>query len=379
MILTRRSFALGVAALTVAGCSGPAAQVSQSTSALPPDLLPAANPAYDTWLAAFRPRARSRGITDATLNAAFRGAGFLPGVVTRDRNQTEFRRTLEDYLSIAVSDERVALGRAAFATHRGTLLALQDRYGTDPHILTAIWGLESFFGTRQGQIPVISATSTLAFEGRRGRYFESELMAALDILQNGHIPANRMTGSWAGAMGHTQFMPTVFQRFAVDFTGDGRRDIWSDDPRDALASAANFVSHNGWRRGLRWGGTEGTVSGTRVIQPQPGGPRFAVTENFNVIRRYNPSDSYALGVGLLADRIAGAPPHDFAFPPDANGLTKADRIALQQRLTARGFDTGGADGVIGKRTEAAISGFQAQQGLPVTGRPSRDLLRALGL
>jgi len=258
------------------------------------------------------------------------------------------------------------------------LNTLEERYGVDAEIITAIWGVESAYGTRRGQVPVISATSTLAFDGRRARLFERQLIAALRILQNGDVPASRMTGSWAGAMGHTQFIPTSYLQFAVDFTGDGRRDIWSDDPSDALASAAAYLQRNGWTRGLRWGGVFGSGGppGT-VIQPQPGGPRFGTTRNFRVIKRYNNSDAYAIAVGHLADRIAGAGPIWSRFPPDANGLTRAERIDLQRRLTAFGFDTQGTDGVIGKNTEAAIRAYQTSQGLPVTGTPSQELLQRL--
>jgi len=318
-------------------------------------------------------------LSDSTVAAGFRGTGFLPGVVTRDRNQTEHSRTLEDYLSIAASDERVSKGRAAFATHRAILTALEDRYGVDAEIIAAIWGLESFYGERRGDVPVVSATSTLAFDGRRGAFFERQLVAALKILQNGDITASRLTGSWAGAMGHTQFIPTSYQAFAVDFTGDGRRDIWSDDPSDALASTAAYLSRNGWTRGRRWGAEAAAgASSDSLIQPQPGGPHFAVTSNFRVIKSYNNSTSYAIGVGHLADRIGGAGPLRGTFPPDANGMTKADRVALQQRLTARGFDTDGSDGVIGPNTRRAIKAYQASVGLPETGEPSLTLLRRLG-
>ena len=228
-------------------------------------------------------------------------------------------------------------------------------------------------------MPVVSATSTLAYDGRRGAFFEQQLVAALKIVQAGDAAPSNMTGSWAGAMGHTQFIPTTYLAYAVDFTGDGRRDIWSADPTDALASTANYLARSGWTRGVRWGGEIGTgAPAGRVIQPQAGGPSFAVTGNFNAIKRYNNSDAYALGVGLLADRIAGAGPLKASFPPDANGMTKDDRIALQRRLTARGFDTGGSDGVIGKKTEAAIRAYQASRGLPETGQPSLDLLQSLG-
>ncbi|MEL7211929.1 MAG: lytic murein transglycosylase [Pseudomonadota bacterium] len=379
-MLTRRLFGLGFIAFGATACSDTAPRaVTGSTFAtgLPADLRPVPNASYDAWVAAFRGRALRQGISERTLNAAFQGTGFLPGVVRRDRNQTEFSRSLEDYLSIAASDERIAKGRRAFARHRNTLQTLEARYGVDAEIITAIWGLESFFGERRGDVPVISATSTLAFDGRRGAFFERQLIAALRIIQNGDIPARQMTGSWAGAMGHTQFIPTSYEAYAVDFTGDGRRDIWSDDPSDALASAAAYLQRNGWVRGLSWGQeVTGAVSGT-VLQPQPGGPRFQTTRNFNVIKRYNNSDAYAIGVGHLADRIGGAGPLRTSFPPDANGLTKDDRITLQQRLTARGFDTQGADGVIGANTTAAIEAYQASRGLPVTGRPSPEMLRAL--
>ena len=378
MQIDRRTFGFGLIGLGLAACSPSLPTGGTIAQPLPDDLRPVPNAAYDAWVAAFRDRAAARGISQPTLSAAFRSAGFLPGVVTRDRNQTETSRSLEDYLSIAVSEDRVAKGRAAFARHRGLLMDLQSRYGVEAEVITAIWGLESFYGERRGDVPVISATSTLAFDGRRGAFFEQQLTAALRILQNGDIPANRMTGSWAGAMGHTQFIPTSYLEFAVDYTGDGRRDIWSDDPSDALASAAAYLQRNGWTPGLRWGGEVGTNAPSgAIIQPQPGGPQFTTTANFRVIKRYNNSDAYAIGVGHLADRIGGAGPLRGSFPPDANGLTKADRIDLQQRLTARGYDTQGTDGVIGRNTETAIRAFQAAQGLPVTGQPSQALLQAL--
>ena len=379
MQMNRRLFGLGLTSLGLAACSRAVSGDGSNSGSggLPDDLRPAPNSAYDAWVASFRGRAAEQGISQSTLDAAFQGAGYLPGVVTRDRNQTEFSRSLEDYLSIVASDDRVEQGRAAFGRHRGTLNALEDRYGVDAEIITAIWGVESAYGDRRGDVPVIAATSTLAFDGRRGRFFEQQLMAALEILQNGDIPAERMTGSWAGAMGHTQFIPTSYQQFAVDFTGNGRRDIWSDDPSDALASAAAYLERNGWTRGLSWGEeVTGSASGS-VIQPQSGGPRFAVTSNFRVIKRYNNSDAYAIGVGHLADRIGGAGPLRANFPPDEHGLTKADRVALQQRLTALGFDTQGADGVIGRNTESAIRAYQTSEGLDVTGTPSQALLQRL--
>lgn len=380
MSLSRRTFGISLGALAVTACGGPR-YVAQSPARdeLPDDLRPVPDAGYDAWLTAFRGRAAARGIPDATISAAFRSAGFLPGAITRDRNQPESSRTLEDYLSIAVSDERVAKGRAAFAANRGTLDAVSARYGVDPTIVAAIWGLESFYGERRGAVPVVSSTSTLAYEGRRAQFFEDQLVAALRILANGDVSPEGMTGSWAGAMGHTQFIPTSYLAYAVDFTGDGRRDIWSDDPTDSLASTAAYLSRSGWTPGVRWGGMvgNGAPAGT-VIQPQPGGPSFAVTGNFRAIKRYNNSDLYAIGVGVLADRIGGAGPLPATFPPDAYGLTKDDRIALQRGLTARGYDTGGSDGVLGNKSRAAISAYQASIGLAPTGEPSRALLQSLG-
>ncbi|KPA22356.1 Membrane-bound lytic murein transglycosylase B precursor [Shimia sp. SK013] len=382
MSISRRNFALGLSALALSACNSTLQTTSRARpptpTALPADLQPQLNRDYAAWMASFRGRALSQGITESTLNAAFRDTGYLPGVIKRDRNQTEFTRTLEDYLSIAASDERVTKGRAAFSRHQSTLQKLEQSYGVDAEIICAIWGLESYYGDRKGDIPVISATSTLAFDGRRGSFYEKQLIAALKILQNGDITPARMTGSWAGAMGHTQFIPTSYQAFAVDYTGDGRRDIWSDDPSDSLASTAAYLQRNGWSRGTKWGRElRAGESASRVIQPQTGGPRFAVTGNFNAIKRYNNSDSYAIGVGHLADRIGGAGPLRTAFPPDKFGLTKDDRIALQSRLTARGFDTGGADGVLGPKSRAAIADYQRSLGLDPTGDPSQSLLKSL--
>ncbi|WP_282076762.1 lytic murein transglycosylase [Epibacterium ulvae] len=374
-MLSRRGFALGLSALSLTGCAS--APLGASTG-LAADLRPSPNAGYDRWVAGFQGRAQARGISSQTLRAAFRGAGYLPGVIKRDRNQTEFKRSLEDYLSIAVSDKRLQKGRAAYSRHQSLLRDLEARYGVDAEIIAAIWGLESFFGDRRGDVPVISATSTLAYDGRRGTFFEKQLIAALEILQRGDVTAANMTGSWAGAMGHTQFIPTSYQAFAVDHNGDGRRDIWSEDPTDALASTAAYLARNGWKRGLKWGGEQGQATFTgRSLQPQPGGPVFVVTQNFNALKRYNNSDSYAIGVGHLADRIAGAGPLRGEFPPDENGLTKDNRITLQQRLNARGFDVGTPDGVVGPKTRAAISAFEKQQGLPESGTPSQALLRRL--
>lgn len=248
--MKRRTLVLGLGALSLSAC-GTAARLTPAPGPAP-DMIAVPNAGYDAWVASFRPRAASAGVSQAVIERAFRDAGFLPGVIERDRNQTEFTRTLEDYLSIAASDEKVAQGRAAFDRHRAALSAIEAQYGVEAEIVTAIWGVESNFGTRRGDIPLISALSTLAYDGRRGAFFEPQLVAALKILDRGDTTPDRMVGSWAGAMGHTQFIPTSYQAYAVDFTGDGRRDIWSDDPADALASAAAYLSRSGWRRGNPW-------------------------------------------------------------------------------------------------------------------------------
>ena len=379
MYLNRRLLLATFCALPIAACAGPAPTPTlTAVNSLPADLVPVQNANFSAWLERFRPRARNAGISNSTLDAAFANAGYVPGVVARDGTQIQTRRTLEEYLSIATSDERLAKGRIAIARHANTLSAIEAKYGVDANIIAAIWGMESQFGEKRGQISVISSTATLAFDGRRADFYESQLIAALRILDRGDTTPAALTGSWAGAMGHTQFIPTSYQSFAVDFTGDGRRDIWGEDPADALASTASYLSRNGWRTGLKWGAEAGTGGPSgRTIQPQSGGVRFTVTRNFNVLKTYNNSDLYAIGVGHLADRLGGAGPLQGSFPRDANGLSKEDRLTIQRALSSRGYDIGTIDGVIGAKTEAAISDFQRAQGLTVTGTASTDVLARL--
>lgn len=374
-MINRRLFSVGLGSTFLAACSGGA-----PTSAPATRMRAVPNAGWDAWVAGFKSRAASQGISQTTINRAFQGAGYLPDVIERDRNQVEFKRSLEDYLAIAASDERIATGKQMLVRHAGTLSAIEAKYGVDKEVVVAVWGLESRYGARRGDVPVVSAVSTLAYDGRRGAFFEKQLIAALKIIQEGDTSPANMTGSWAGAMGHTQFIPTSYLAYAVDFTGDGRRDIWSEDPTDSLASTAAYLARAGWVRGQPWGGEAGTVSGTpvAVLQPQTPGPRIAVFRNFQVIKRYNNSDSYAIGVGHLSDRIAGGAPFQASFGPDATGLTLEDRKELQRRLTSAGYDTQGADGVIGNNTKSAISAYQRASGLAVTGEPSAALLRQLG-
>lgn len=372
-----------------------------------------ANPAFDSWKMQFRTRATAAGIPASIVEPAMNSAGFLPDVIARDRRQTEFTRTLEDYLGIAVSPERLAGGRAALSRHASTLRAIEARFDVEAEVITAIWGLESRYGTERGDIPVISALATLAFDGRRGAFFESQLIAALRILQRGDTSPANMRGSWAGAMGHTQFIPTTYQEYAVDFTGNGRRDIWSEDPSDALASAANYLARMGWRRGRPWGvevrlpdgfdmGSTGrgstrsvaawTNAGVRdmdgrpvtdhgaasiIIPDGPRGPAFMTFSNFTTLTRYNNSEFYVIGIGHLSDRLRGGGTIRGDFQPDRFGLRVGDRQEIQRRLTQAGFDTQGADGVIGPNSEAAIRAWQQARGQTVTGQPSRAMLEQL--
>jgi membrane-bound lytic murein transglycosylase B len=368
---------------------------------------------FAPWLEAFRLRAASAGIPAGATDAALRGAAFLPDVIEKDRRQSEFSKTIWDYLDTAVSPERVANGQAALAAHDQLLEAIEARYGVEKEIVLAVWGLESAYGGFRGETPTISALATLAYEGRRAAFFEGELIAALRILASGDTAPEAMRGSWAGAMGHTQFMPSSFLAHAVDFDGDGRRDIWGSDPADALASTAAYLAHFGWRRGQPWGvevrlpeGFDYALSGERIkkpagewaalgvraadgsIVPENGpasillpagaqGAAFMIFGNFAVIERYNPADAYVIGIGHLADRIAGGPPIAADWPREDRALTLEEREELQERLTEAGFSTGGVDGKIGPNTLSAIRAYQRAEGLLPDGYASLALLDRL--
>lgn len=368
---------------------------------------------FESWVANFRNRALRQGISSRTFDAAFANARYLPETIQKDRNQAEFIKPMSDYMGTAASDARVSNGRDMMRVHARLLAQLEATYGVEAHIIVAFWGMESNYGQRRGDVPLISTLATLAFDGRRGRFFEAQLISALKILQRGDISASRMTGSWAGAMGHTQFIPTSYEAYAVDFTGDGRRDIWSDDPSDALASTAAYVSRFGWRKGQPWGvevrlpqgfdfdrsnravkmsparwgqlgvrGTDGRVvpnyGEAALITPTGArGPAFLVFRNFDVISRYNNAEAYIVGVGHLGDRIRGMGPLQTGWPQGERDLFRAERSELQQRLTAAGFSTAGVDGKIGPATRRAIRADQQATGLPADGFASLSLLQRL--
>lgn len=364
----------------------------------------------EEWLDGFRPRALDAGIGAATLDAALPGLDYLPVVVDRDRNQNEFTKTIWDYLSTAVSDARIQNGQAKLRANAALFDEIEAAYGVDRHIIAAIWGLESAYGAVRGDTNTLSALATLAFDGRRGAFFEAELVAALSILDNGDTTPDRMRGSWAGAMGHTQFMPSSFLALAVDFRGDGRRNIWEDDPTDALASAGRYLQNSGWVTGQPWGvevslperfdytladrrdtrmpsvwadmgirDRQGNVipdHGMAAILLPAGalGSAFMVFDNFTAIETYNTADAYVIAVGHLADRLRGGGPIEGGWPLDDRALTFAERQELQRGLTDAGHSTQGVDGLIGPNTVNAIRSYQLANDLIPDGYAAPALL-----
>ena len=368
---------------------------------------------FGTWLGEFRQRAEARGIVRDTLNRAFAGVTFDPDAIRRDRNQAEFTKPIWEYLNTAVSSARVSNGQAAMNQHRAVLDRIEAQYGVDKQVVVAIWGLESAYGSYRGNDSTIRSLATLAYDARRKEFFEEQLMQALHILQDSHVTPDRMKGSWAGAMGHTQFMPTSFQEHAVDFTGDGKRDIWSDDPSDALASTANYLRHFGWTKGQPWGvevrlpssfdfmlanrnvmksPEEWAALGitdmdgravpdhgeASILLPAGGkGTAFMIFSNFDVIERYNTADAYVIGVGHLSDRIVGKPAIKGDWPRGDRALTFTERKELQQRLTSKGYDTQKIDGRIGPLTINAVRAYQVAEGIQPDGYASLRLLERL--
>ncbi len=368
---------------------------------------------FGEWAGAFRTRAIAAGISPEIVNAALRGVHYDPEVVRRDRNQNEFTKTVWDYLGTAVSEARISNGKAALSAHGATLDAIEAKYGVDKRVLVAIWGLESAYGGFRGSHSVIRSLASLAYDPRRSEFFEGQLLDALQILQDGDTVPARMKGSWAGAMGHTQFMPSSYLDHAVDWTGDGKRDIWGDDPRDALASAAAYLKHHGWTHGQPWGvevrlpeGFEYTLANREILrrpaewaeigivalsgQPVPDhgrasillpaghqGAAFMIFDNFEVLEAYNTADAYVIGVGHLGDRIMGGDPIRGGWPRSDRALTFDERIELQTRLTRAGFDTVKIDGRIGPLTIAAVRAWQVAQGLVPDGYASPGALTRL--
>ncbi len=353
------------------------------------------------------------GISEATARQVLGDVRHLDRVIELDRTQPEFVRTFGEYYRIRMTPSRVAEGRRLLSENAVLLHRLQREYGIPGQYLIALWGLETNFGSYFGNMRTMDSLATLACDERRSAFFTAQLMDALRIVDDGDMKPEAMLGSWAGAMGHVQFMPTVFRRYAVDDDGDGRRDLWNSR-RDALASAANYLSQAGWQTGFRWG-REVTIpdgfdyagaarSATRPLETWAAagirdafgarlasadlpatlrlpsghrGPAFLTYPNFEVIMEWNRSESYALSVGNLADRIAGRSPLTRPPPTDELKLTPESVRQLQADLNALGFDAGEADGVIGPATRAAIGRFQISRGLIADGYPDRRLIEAL--
>jgi membrane-bound lytic murein transglycosylase B len=377
------------------------------------DAIRSAAADFPNCIASLWPDAERRGITRANFDRFT--AGLTPDLSIMDKldAQPEFTKATWDYLDLLVSDDRIARGRALLAQYALTFDAIERSYGVDRAIVAAIWGVESNYGTLGGDRPVIRSTATLACVGRRRDYFREEFLSTLEILQRGDVPADHLIGSWAGAFGPTQFMPTSFKRYAVDFDGDGKRDVVDSVP-DVIASTANNLKMDGWVSGQTWGyevavpqnfdylladrsrqmtmrqwGTLGIRRASGGAFPRlddrayllvpagARGPAFLMLQNFRVIMKYNPAEAYALAIGHLADRLRGGGPFVQPWPRDERVLTVEERYEMQQLLARHGFDVGSPDGLLGPRTRIAIRDFQASIGQIPDGFASSGVLDRL--
>jgi membrane-bound lytic murein transglycosylase B len=359
------------------------------------------------------PAAKAAGVTRATFDVAFQGFTPDPTVVEAANFQPEYVKPIGEYIDRVVSDKRITTGKQMLIDNKALLDQLEAKYGVDRHIIVAIWGVESNYGTQPGDKNIIRSLGTLYCTGTKAKFAKPQIVMALKILQHGDINLQGMNGSWAGAMGHTQFIPTTYTRFAIDQDGDGKRDIWDNIP-DALGSTASYLRASKWQPGQTWGYEVSVPKGidpkkvspstakslgdwqklgfVRVNgepYPRPGdkatlfspegarGPSFLVLNNFRSILHYNTATSYALGVGHLADRLAGGGPFVHPWPTDETHLSLDQRTELQQLLITKGLLTGDADGVIGPATLEAVKTYQRSKGLPVDGFPSLTILKDL--
>jgi membrane-bound lytic murein transglycosylase B len=367
--------------------------------------------AFKQWVSNFKKDAVSNGITTSTFDTAFENVQLNSRVIKADNKQAEFSREIWDYLDTATSPKRIANGKENLSDYLNLLREIQFKYQVDAEVILAIWGLESSYGKRMGDINIIEALATLAFDGRREKFGKQQLLEALSIIQRGDITPDKMMGSWAGAMGHTQFIPTSYQAYAQDFTGDGKRNVWDPlDPSDALASTANYLAEFGWTNNQPWGievnlpenfnyrnadlevkatparwselGLK-TITGGKIPNYGEGsvflpagakGPAFIVFNNFFVIKRYNNANSYAMAVGHLSDRILGGKPFHIEWPRGPGALKFNEKVELQNLLNQLGYDVGEADGIIGPNSIAAIRKFQISVGLIPDGMSNKDLL-----
>jgi membrane-bound lytic murein transglycosylase B len=375
-----------------------------------------ASTAFPQWAEAFRARARARGVSDATYTRVMSSLKPDTSVYALDKAQPEFREQVWQYLNRRVSDWRIRVGRERAREHAALLERIEKAYGIDRWVMMGLWGMESAFGdvidNPKHMRPIFPALAALAWgEPRRRTYWEQELLNALVIVERGWGQPDEMVGSWAGAMGHTQWMPEVWLNMGVDFDRDGRASPYGK-PDDALAGTARYLAERGgWRRGEGWGYEvrmpAGVAAGSgemlpisawvlrgvtaasgqpfarpaeraRLWQPVTGGPAFLLTQNFKAVRSYNPADTYALAIVLLGARIGGAGPLVQAFPGGERTLTLEEVQEVQRRLTTQGFDTGGTDGRVGRDTMVAVRNFQTKAGLaPADGYPGLKVLARL--
>ncbi len=365
---------------------------------------------FSAWVRTFKAEAVAEGFSPELLDQAFDGVSLNATVLERDGRQFEFVTPPGDYLERLVSDARVAAGIEARQRAAGALARIEERYQVPASVVAAIWGVESNYGDNRGDFSVVESYATLAFDGRRGDWARAQLSTALGILKSGDAEPETLKGSWAGAMGHTQFIPSSYERLAVDFDGDGKRDIWSEDPTDALASTANYLAQRGWTPGEPWGlhvkaprefdygraaakrrsTDEWAELGVTMANGDPlptglteaelflpagaRGPQLLLLNNFRVILTYNNSSNYALAVSLLAERLDGKPPRLFSWPTDDRPLTISERKELQETLTELGYDAGSVDGILGPKSRAAIRQFQSSRSMVADAYPSEKLL-----
>ena len=422
----RQLIAASSVILLVACAEKPTAADAQTLPVIPPApavITSAPAPATDTplvqpaqsfseWQADFRTQALKAGINPQVFDNAFAGITPDMSVIKADRSQPEFSRPVWEYLDGALSPLRVRNGQRLLEQNAELLSRIEQRYGVDRQALVSVWGMESNFGSFQGNQSVIRSLATVAYEGRRPEFAQSQLIAALKIIQEGDISPDKMLGSWAGAMGQTQFIPTTYETHAVDFDGDGRRDIWNSSA-DALASTAHYLQSSGWKQGQPWGFevtlpagfdyalADGAIkksvaqwrqlgvtvpasaagsdqaSATLLLPAGYRGPAFLVLDNFRAILRYNNSSSYALAVGLLSQRFGGGGTILADWPKDDRPLSRSERVELQMLLSQRNYDAGNADGIIGANTRKAIRSAQQAMGWPADGYPSHKLLESL--
>lgn len=373
----------------------------------------ASNPQFGECISKMKDQARSEGISDKTIQQVLGKARYLPRVIELDRRQPEFTQTFANYFNTRINDERIQRGRELFTRHRALLRQIEQESGVPAQFLVSFWGLETNYGGFFGDFSVTDSLATLACDPRRSSFFMQELFNAMRIVDAGDIAAERMIGSWAGAMGHMQFMPSTFLRYAKDIDGDGRRDLWGSIP-DAMGSAANFLRQLGWVPGLNWGqevrlppsfdyslagrdqmmsyaewerlgvtAISGAALGPAehkaalLVPSGHQGPVFLVTQNFHVIMRWNRSEFYALSVGHLADRIAGAMGLHRLPPVETDKISREQVRQLQRDLLALGIDAGEADGVLGSATRKAISRFQQKTQRIADGHLDTGLLIAI--